>query len=264
MFHYLSQHPEIFTPAVKEPCFFGDDLRRNWRLSRDTYTGYYVAWKDEKYALDASPHYLHSFSAAEEIHNVCPEARIIILTRDPVEASYSLYREQLYGGRVRGSFADCLRAADKMEMAGIPPKRGILESYLYTRIYDFASNIPRFDRFDHVLVMDLSELKDVDKAMEKVWRFLDLNPVPIDAEIRNKGSKAAKLPGLSFFLTAPPPWLGQALAFIPKSWRIGARAAVQRLNTRKDDIPPMPEEARLMLQERFKASAARDRNSGTE
>jgi hypothetical protein len=105
-----------------------------------------------------------------------------------------------------------------------------------------------------VLVLPLDDLrKDPTSAMTRVWTFLDLEPCSISLEVWNSGNKASLSAPLNLLLGSPPPWLGRVFAFVPKKWRMQARSALQAMNTRKTKIPPMSDEARALLSERFAA-----------
>jgi hypothetical protein len=84
---YLKQHPEIFMSEPKEPHFFGTDLESYWggRFERyrdvHKYLSLFANVQDEIRVGEASPWYLYSKRAAEEIKQFNPASRIIILLR---------------------------------------------------------------------------------------------------------------------------------------------------------------------------------------
>lgn len=89
---YLKQHPEIFMPesvANKEPSYFCDTYGFN------NYTQYLNLFKSgAKYKAigEASHAYLTSPESASWIRREVPNAKIIIVLRNPAERAYSLYR----------------------------------------------------------------------------------------------------------------------------------------------------------------------------
>src|SRR5580704_895448 len=91
--NYLSKHPDIFM-ARKEMHHFGGDLRFGRQFyRRDTreYLSEFNSRRDQSRAGEASVWYLFSHQAASEIKSFNPDARIIVLLREPVEMLYSLY-----------------------------------------------------------------------------------------------------------------------------------------------------------------------------
>lgn len=97
MWTYLRQHPQVFM-APKELHYFGRDLgtfgeftNRGARPDLDQYLSYFAPATTEPYLGDASVGYIYSRSAASEIHQFSPDARIVVSFRNPVNMIYSLY-----------------------------------------------------------------------------------------------------------------------------------------------------------------------------
>lgn len=86
---YLKQHPEIFLSADKEPSFFCNTYGYN------NFEKYLQLFKDAvKYKAigEASHAYLTSPESATWIRKEIPNAKIIIVLRNPADRAYSLYR----------------------------------------------------------------------------------------------------------------------------------------------------------------------------
>jgi hypothetical protein len=138
---WLDSHPDIALSAIKEPNHFsaGDfpasyvaahhlnDVAPDQVPTRATqfavirdksdyvrlFSGLETRWR-----LDASTTYLPCVGAPVAIRTAAPNARIIVLTRDPVERAISHYGLAVRTGRTRGTLGDALAA----EMAGsLPP-----------------------------------------------------------------------------------------------------------------------------------------------
>lgn len=131
--NYLSQHPNIFIPLIKEPKYFsfdentfphhgpGDEIvDANVVKSKSDYESLYADY-DEKVCMgDASVDYLFFDGVAERIKEYNPAAKIIIVLRNPVERAYSAYMHLVRDGREKLSFEDALekeqeRAAQNWE-----------------------------------------------------------------------------------------------------------------------------------------------------
>lgn len=92
---YLGAHPKIFV-ARKEMHFFGADLSfgpQFYRRDRNAYLAEFNAVNDQSAAGEASVWYLFSERAAGEIKAFNPEARIIVMVREPATMLYSLYHQ---------------------------------------------------------------------------------------------------------------------------------------------------------------------------
>ena len=94
---YLQQHPDIFM-APKELHYFGADLETKIKLSEQEYLKYFQNTGDKKIVGEASVWYLFSKTAAEEIKKFSPDARILIMLRNPLDVIYSMHSQNLYDG----------------------------------------------------------------------------------------------------------------------------------------------------------------------
>jgi hypothetical protein len=127
LYHYLRQHPQIFMSPVKEPSYFapeicvenlGESFRRHVRrMSRGNLRSWLVKEWDEYLELfqnvrnetaigEASVAYLWSKTAARNIASAIPDARIVMILRDPAERAFSQYMHQLATGLVRSTFRE--------------------------------------------------------------------------------------------------------------------------------------------------------------
>jgi hypothetical protein len=126
IYNFLDQHPDIYMSPLKEPHFFCDDIRREnfsmqykrrTRFNIDAYlskkklskkhiaylnnTTHYLELfrehSDEKYLGEVSNGYLYSTVAAQNIYNFNPNAKIIMILRDPCERAFSHCRQEYIG-----------------------------------------------------------------------------------------------------------------------------------------------------------------------
>src|SRR5258706_10449866 len=89
---YLGQHPDIYM-APKELHYFGADLKIKDKISESAYLQYFKNAGNKKILGEASVWYLFSGTAAKEIKNFSPDAKILIMLRNPVEVVYSLHSQ---------------------------------------------------------------------------------------------------------------------------------------------------------------------------
>jgi hypothetical protein len=98
----LSRHPELFLPAIKEPKFFltdgppptrggpGDVITyREHVWQRDKYEALFAAAPAGTLRGEATPLYLHDPAAMGRIRALIPQARLVVVLRDPVERAHS-------------------------------------------------------------------------------------------------------------------------------------------------------------------------------
>ena len=113
--NYLSQHPDIFM-AEKEAHYFGADLGiKQKTLTLQEYLLLFNEGQDKKLRGEASVWYLYSKKAAEEIKAYKPDAKIIIMIRNPAEVIYSLHGQHLYeGDEYITDFEEAVRADESL------------------------------------------------------------------------------------------------------------------------------------------------------
>ena len=97
----LAQHPEIFCPKVKEPRYYDSTVFYDFpedqcRVSRSQYLDLYsAATSQARWLLDASVFVMYSQEAIRQILQDSPQAKFIIVLRDPLTASRSMHAQRL-------------------------------------------------------------------------------------------------------------------------------------------------------------------------
>jgi len=149
MYEYLRQHPEIYFPSLKEPRYFATD--QDSGFDRDgpffvreleDYLALYRGVRGEKRIGDASVQYLSSRAAPERIREFSPDARFIVLVRNPVDIAYSLHGQRLAGGGEDIEDFEEALAAEPDRRAGrrLPSVPFHIQGLLYPRSHAPASN----------------------------------------------------------------------------------------------------------------------------
>lgn len=112
----LGSHPDIFVPARDQPRFFtGLDFDARWARffdiaqSEDDYLGIFRGQAHLRYRCDGSPEYLFHSEAVERIRAAEPNAKAVVVLRDPVDRAYSHYLNDVRAGTERRSFAQAVR-----------------------------------------------------------------------------------------------------------------------------------------------------------
>jgi len=135
LYAMLGAHPEIFVSPIKEPDFFAADIRAAVLGGRVSRPGEFVEDWSEYLALfsgaapsqrlgEGSVCYLASGVAAAAIHERCPEARILMVLRDPADRLFSHYAAAIAARSTRATFPEWLAAAvtnEKTDNAPVGP-----------------------------------------------------------------------------------------------------------------------------------------------
>lgn len=97
LYEYLVQHPQVLPAENIEVHFFD----HHYAKGVDWYKGHFPS-KLEKFvasmrsfgktlAGEASPYYLFYEKAAERMHEILPNVKLIVLLRNPIDRAYSQY-----------------------------------------------------------------------------------------------------------------------------------------------------------------------------
>jgi glycosyltransferase involved in cell wall biosynthesis len=92
----FSSHPRVFLPSMKEPHYFAFDYPRRRQI--ETLNGYdrlFANAQDGQLRGDASVYYLSSKTAIPSILERRPDAKFIVLVRNPLEMFVSWHNEML-------------------------------------------------------------------------------------------------------------------------------------------------------------------------
>ncbi|MDT4996536.1 MAG: hypothetical protein QOD45_604, partial [Pseudonocardiales bacterium] len=81
--------------SVKEPGYFSPDVSvpTRWNRDLDAYLELFAAAGDMPVRGESSPAYLYSEVAARQIAEVAPQARLLAIFRNPVDAIAAMYAE---------------------------------------------------------------------------------------------------------------------------------------------------------------------------
>ena len=260
MYFYLRQHPDIFM-AQKEIHYFGDDLvfRHKGRISRQAFLEQYDGVAQQRYRGDSAIWYLYSETAASEIHSASPDARCIVMLRNPVDVVYALHSEFLYQGEEDlADFSAALEAeAERRLGKRIPASCNTPWALQYRRVARFGEQLARYlatfdpDQIHIVMYDDLAT--DTPRVYRDVLRFLEIDESFQPDFVVVNPNFVARSGALRQFLRHPPKPVRalarQALQSQATRSTIGRRLV--RLNTVRVPRPPLDPAIRQMLQREF-------------
>ncbi len=90
---YLREHPDIFFSEPKELYYFNTDFSKNFRkyLKEDEYLNVFRGAAKYKAVGEGSVHYLQSKEAVPNILKFNPDAKFIVMARNPVDSARSMH-----------------------------------------------------------------------------------------------------------------------------------------------------------------------------
>ena len=192
LYHYLRQHPQIFMPHRKEPCYFCPDLDTGTTEEAIQFTReperYFSLFEGVSAAMlagEACAVYLYSLEAPQRITAARPDARILIMLRDPVEQMYLHHSVRQAGDHEDLDFADALAMEAEADRypAGPPahsaPRTRMLPMNRYKWAARYTEHVARYlDHFgrDRVRVMLLEELSaEPERLYRETLEFLGVD-----------------------------------------------------------------------------------------
>lgn len=96
---WLSDHPQVFMSPIKEPHYFSRDLDYRSIPEKKEYLSLFTESTDAHRAVgEASVFYLYSEAAIPDIEKTIPDARYIVMVRNPIEMAHSLHQQQIVAG----------------------------------------------------------------------------------------------------------------------------------------------------------------------
>ena len=265
MDHYLAAHPDIFM-AKKEMHAFGADLRfgpQFYRRDLKAYLGEFAARNGERRSGEASVWYLYSIQAAAEIHAFNPDARIIIMLREPSEALYSLYYQFRFDGNEHlPSFEAALDAEDERRAGRcITRETYFAQGLVYRDTARYTEQVRRyFDVFGreqvHVILYD-DLAADFRATYRRTLDFLGVDSTHIETgfEMIN-GNQCVRNSVLRSFLNDPlvrstAVAMGRRLPRMVFAALRDLERRLWKLNSRPARRPPLAPEVRAELKREF-------------
>ena len=185
----LEQHPQVWLPPEKELQFFSLHYARGPQW----YASCFAKAPAGQCCGDITPYYLFHPEAPRRIAELLPEARLIVLLRDPVERSLSQYFHSRRLG-LEPLDLEAALAAEEERLAGAevllaaPDGRHRSHqehSYLARSRYEqqlarFEQSFPR----EQLLLLRSEDLfGDGATVWIRVQAFLDLKPVPFPTDV---------------------------------------------------------------------------------
>ena len=188
LYSYLRRHPEIGGPAWKEISYFD----RHYRRGTGWYRGQFPFRSDGRIAGEASPGYLFHPLAPERVKETVPDAKLIVLVRNPVERALSHYHHEVALGREPLSFEEAIEAEPERtrgEEERLVREPGYFShawwDYTYVARGRYAEQLERWFAVlprEQLLVLAAEEMAaEPAQTYERVLEFVGASPHKLDS-----------------------------------------------------------------------------------
>jgi len=192
--HWLYQTPSVFLTDPKEPWYFAPDVATPWLKSLSEYERLYTKADESHLAVgEASTIYLRSHLAVPEILRYRPDARFVVMLRNPIDMAVSLHAQEVFNlHEDLVSFEDAWKAQSERNNGSCIPKSCPYPALLqYGEACMLGAQVEKlFDRVDsnRVKLIFLEELKhDPGKVYYELIHFLGARPFEaVDLSPKNR------------------------------------------------------------------------------
>jgi Sulfotransferase domain len=251
MASYLGEHPAVYMVPGKELEFFD----RLWENGLDWYRRQFAAGAGSSAIGEASPTYLGDGQALARIASVLPEAKLIVMLRNPVDRAYSHYWHWRLQMNETRTFAEAV--ADELDAgspdsdptpgpAGPPRSDYVGDGRYLSQLEVLCRHFPR----EQLLVLLLEDLEQrAVETFQTVCDFLD-----VDRGVVPESVGDVMNPHIGLNKTFHPAWLWKVLVRLQIGRVLPPRigAAIWRSMVRfNSPYPPMSPSLRSRLTEYY-------------
>ncbi len=185
LYYYLKNHPEVFMSPIKEPDFFSykeieaQNLYYKRKRVKDfkEYVGLFRGVKNEKAIGEASVSYLFYPEVPLKIKELIPDARIVIILRNPFERAYSHYLMDYKLGYINIPFEHVVFKKTNAKLADLYYQQYVELGFYYAQVKRYLDVFGK----NKVLILFNEDLKNnPEQVMLTLFGFLkvkqDVNP----------------------------------------------------------------------------------------
>lgn len=179
----LASEKAVSVGLLKEPFFFvsshGVDNEKDYLSGFDA---------DAKYWLDASTGYLYDESVPRRLSDYNPEAKIVIVLRNPIHFSVSYWEYMTANGSERHTFEEAISLQERERRKSkefVESCDGWAPSYLYLERGCFSLQVERYLKVFQRHQIHISLFEDLisdDRVVKSIYDFLGLT-LPSDLSL---------------------------------------------------------------------------------
>ena len=266
LYEMLRRHPQIHMPDSKEPWFFAAELHERTPprpggtpQTLEEYAALFAQARPDQRVGEASALYLWSHTAAERIAAVRPDARIVVILREPASLLRSLHLQFLQTNiETESDLAKALALESaRCEGVGVPSHTYWPQALRYSGHVRYVEQLGRYDALfpsEQMLVLIYDDFRNDNEAtVRRVLRFLDVDdtiPVQVTEANPTVSPRSQRLNEAVHAVAVGrgPASLkvkGAIKAVVPTRMRRGALEAVQRHVVFRE---PSPADERLTIE----------------
>lgn len=180
LYFYLEEHPEVYMSPIKETNYFSQAEIRQQELyynellisSSAEYERQFGGVTNEKAIGEASVSYLFYPSVPEKIKAFNPDAKIIVVLRNPVDRGYSHYLMDKRLGLVKFSLEEITNKSNDNQALNLFYQQYIGLGCYYDQVKRYLDTFGQ-DRVKIFLYEDI--IKDINGVVKQTYNFLNVD-----------------------------------------------------------------------------------------
>lgn len=244
LYAYLRQHPQIYLSEVREcdffafegqqhPSFFGpgDQIAyRRYITAIDRYQSLFARAGDRTAIGESSDLYLDDPGAARRIRHYLPDAKLIVVLRNPADRAYSQYKHLVRDGREPlPTFEQALAAEPERVANGWHPIWHLQARGFYAAQLEAYSDLFPREQISIHLYEDFQH--DPQSVLRRLFEFLGVDPsFRADTSLRYNVSGTPRSELLHAFLARPLAVKDLIKPLLPATWRHRIRGRLMNRN----------------------------------
>jgi hypothetical protein len=179
---YLSEHKDIFMSSPKEPHYFATNFDDSMRIAHTEkhYLSLFKNAKENQLSGEASIWYLYSKEAIKNLAKFEPNAKIIVMVRNPADMIYSLHSQKIYSlDEDVLDFGEAWDLSWEREKGNfIPPRCREPKTLYYHKIANYDEQIKYLYKFfpkNNVKIIEFQKFQESNlDAYKDVLAFLNI------------------------------------------------------------------------------------------
>lgn len=224
LYHYVREHPQVYTPPFKAPEFFAG--KAHYRRGIDWYRKQFAGCPADAVAVGEASNVYTKYPTYQDvparIAEYIPDVKLIYVVRDPIARIRSHYQHRVTEGREKAPF-----------------ERAVFENPIYVDYSRYAMQIERYlEHFPaaQILVITSEALRD-DRAatVRRVYEFLEVDPDFMPANLEREFFQTSDRAARSIVPPSVRRWLKQTFPAAKRLKELEANVmrSLRRLGRRK-------------------------------
>ncbi|WP_299290914.1 sulfotransferase [Nitrosopumilus sp.] len=179
LYEYLKKSKFVYLPSIKEPNYFTSAVDPKQLLTKPIkdekkYLELFKNVKNEKVIGDSSPTYLWDPKSAEMIYKKIPNAKIIIILRNPIERAFSHYLMLFGRGMTKLSFEQVIK--ESLMVSGDNFEGRVISGGFYFK--QIKRYLDTFPKNQNKIIIFEEFANNTKKSVQDVLNFLEIDDSP--------------------------------------------------------------------------------------